>query len=416
MDPARRSSPLQQQWKNWHHVPCAALVAVLVIASAGCSRKAIVAPEASAALGGSAALRAGLAADLAEAGPLHLQGEIGPGALWSIDRPADWNGELVIYCHGYSNPADAIALPNFGATRDALLAKGFAVAASSYSENGYAAKEGMEQSHQLRGIFASRVGQPKRTYVFGTSLGGLIGLLLAQKYPELYDGTMLVSGVVGGSRSEVEYLGDIRVLFDVVYPNVLPGGLEHPPVITDVNAQVVQPVSKAIQASPGGIVTILSLARHRLPGNGINEIINSLVTVLVFSMEGGGDLLDRAHEHTYFDNADWHYSGPGIPPLVEETINQQVARYRATPDAIAYLEHYGEPSGNLRTPLLSLHTTRDPVVPVWHEERLGAVDGGPFLLQRTIDRYGHTAFTVPELMSNFDDLVAWVRSGEKPVL
>jgi pimeloyl-ACP methyl ester carboxylesterase len=274
----------------------------------------------------------------------------------------------------------------------------------------------MEQSHQLRGLFASRVGQPKRTYLFGTSLGGLIGLLLAQKYPGLYDGTMLVSGVVGGTRGEIEYIGDIRVLFDVVYPNVLPGGLEHPPVITDVNAQVLQPVSKAIQASPGGVGVILSLARHRLPGNNLNEILNSLVTVLVFSMQGGGDLFDRTHEHTYFDNADWHYSGAGIPPAVEQAINQQVARYRATPDAIAYLDQYGEPGGSPRTPILSIHTTRDPVVPAWHEDRLGVVNGGPWLLQRRTDRYGHVAFAVPELMANFDDLVAWVRSGEKPAL
>src|SRR6185503_4098115 len=114
-----------------------------------------------------------------------------------------WNGDLVVYAHGYTDPVAAVALPNFGPIRDALVARGYAVIASSFSENGYAAKEGVEQTHQLSGIFASRVGRPGRTFLFGQSLGGLIGLILAEKYPGQYDGGLLVCGVVGGSDHEV---------------------------------------------------------------------------------------------------------------------------------------------------------------------------------------------------------------------
>src|SRR4051794_25167368 len=37
---------------------------------------------------------------VAASGPTTVVGEIG-GAPYRIDIPAGWNGELVIYCHGY---------------------------------------------------------------------------------------------------------------------------------------------------------------------------------------------------------------------------------------------------------------------------------------------------------------------------
>src|SRR5262245_11306825 len=188
-----------------------ALAALLLATS--CSRQSPTAP-----LSGptaSSTLRAprGATAD-APPGAIHLEGDIGPGALYSLDKPADWNGDLVLYLHGYTTPGLPVDLPNNGAVRDKLLAAGFAVAASSFSENGYAVPEAMRQSHQLRGLFVSRVAKPNRVFLFGVSLGGIIGMLLTEKYPQQYDGTFLASGVVGGTQPEVEYISDTKVLFD----------------------------------------------------------------------------------------------------------------------------------------------------------------------------------------------------------
>ena len=390
-------------------------LALFALALAGCGRKQITASDIPSALGAPAAVVAAEASVRRTLGePVHLTGEIGPGARWSIDVPENWNGDLVLYMHGYTDPVAPVALPAFGATRDALLARGFAVAASSYSENGYAVKEGLAQTHQLKGLFVSRVARPGRTYLFGRSLGGLIGLLLSQKHPGQYDGSLLVSGVVGGTDDEVQYLGDIRVLFDAVYPNVLPGGLENPPVVTNLNTQVIQPVVAAITANPQGVGIIQSLARRPLPGNSGQEIVNSLVTVLAFTMQGGGDLTDRTHGHSFFDNAAWRYRSPALPAPLIDDINARVARHTAASDALAFLAHYGEPSGGLSMPVLTLHTTRDPVVPFFHEGLLGNVAGGPWLLQRSVDRYGHDAFSTGELMTNFESLVGWVSTGQKP--
>jgi hypothetical protein len=59
---------------------------------------------------------------------------------------------------------------------------------------------------------------------------------------------------------------------------------------------------------------------------------------------------------------------------------------------------------------LTLHTSRDPVVPVFHEDLLTQVASGPNLIQRRADRYGHTPFSAGELMPHFNDLVNFARA------
>ena len=158
------------------------------------------------------------------------------------------------------------------------------------------------------------------------------------------------------------------------------------------------------------------MARRPLPGITTNEIVNSLVTVLAFTMQGGGDLYDRTHEHSFFDNATYPYHSALLPAPVVDHVNATVARYTAAADAERWLQHYGEADGDLRMPVLSLHTTRDPVVPEFHEPRLLAADGGPWLLQREMARYGHCQFTVDELMTQFEALVTCSTTGQKPAI
>jgi hypothetical protein len=68
--------------------------------------------------------------------------------------------------------------------------------------------------------------------------------------------------------------------------------------------------------------------------------------------------------------------------------------------------------------VLTLHNTRDPVVPFFHEALLAsAVQArglGANLVQRSKDSYGHVAFTADELVQSFLDLVHWVDTGVRP--
>lgn len=346
----------------------------------------------------------------------HVEGAIGPGALYSLDRPAEWNGDLVIWVRGYVPSCAPVELPEIAPLRDALLAQGFGVASTSFSENGYAVSEGVQQTLQLSGLYTSRLGRPNRTFIIGVSLGGIIGLKLIEKYPEQYAGALLVSGVVGGTAAEVQYIGDTRVLFDCAYPGVLPGSLfDTPPCGTPFP---VEAVVGAMQTDPSGVQAMLCM-NPDLPFADPIEAATSVATALGFQWVGAEDLFDRTHGQSLYDNADVVYSCPLLPSQVVAGINACVARYDATPAAEAFLRSNYEPVGNINVPVMTLHNTRDPVVPIFHEElyRAKVAQQGRlgFLLQRSKDSYGHVNFGGAELLGAFAELVAWVSSGQKPV-
>src|SRR5215469_10781707 len=122
-----------------------------------------------------------------------INGVTADGALYQFIVPNPWNGQLVVYSHGYVDRASPIALPNTPlelAAFQVITSQGFAVAYSSYAENGWAVKNGAETTHELRGLFANAVATPVRTYLVGTSEGGLITLDLAERFSGQYDGAL----------------------------------------------------------------------------------------------------------------------------------------------------------------------------------------------------------------------------------
>src|SRR5258708_34975986 len=75
------------------------------------------------------------------AGTNTRQGILG-GAYYTIAVPANWNGTLVLYSHGYVSSTSPLLNPAPDAgdplTAAALLQQGYALAGSSYSQNGWA--------------------------------------------------------------------------------------------------------------------------------------------------------------------------------------------------------------------------------------------------------------------------------------
>ena len=156
-----------------------------------------------------------------------VQGTVGPGALYALYVPTTWNGDAIYYAHGVrdvDSPVDLRDQDSFYATRDLLGAQGFAIAYSSWSDNGVAMKDGAQRVHQMRGILASQLkGQPNRSFLMSHSLGSGIALDLVQTYPTQYDGALLMCGMVGGTLMQSQYAGNVRALFDAFFPGYFPG-------------------------------------------------------------------------------------------------------------------------------------------------------------------------------------------------
>jgi pimeloyl-ACP methyl ester carboxylesterase len=347
-------------------------------------------------------------------------GETGPGSQYAFQVPANWNGDVIYYAHGIRPASDPVELPTgdgFPALRDALGQLGYAVAYSSFSENGWAVKDGVQRTHQLRGLFAAKFGQPRRSYLVGTSLGGLVAQKLADEFPGQYDGTLAMCAPLAGATAELNYVGNVRVLFDLFYPGVVPGDVLNVPAGLNLATDVLGPAQAAVIANPSGLGAIARMAQTPLAGNNGTELVTSLLYALTYNVIGTPDFLDRTHGHSPFDNSQTVYTGL-LDPSVLGFVNATVGRFAATPDASNYLDRNYDPSGDLTLPTLTLHTTRDPLVPFFHEQTFAANaaarGSAASLVQRSIDRYGHCTFTTAEMVDAFQSLTAWAERGVRP--
>jgi pimeloyl-ACP methyl ester carboxylesterase len=348
-----------------------------------------------------------------------VDGRFGPGALYRLVRPTDWNGDLVLYAHGDVSSDDAVVLPPEAATIVGLLVpQGFAVAFSSFSENGWAVKDGAQRTHQLLGIFTSKFGQPARVYITGASMGGLIAIKLAETYPGAFVGALPACAVSGGTRRQFDYPANVRALFDFFYPGVLPGSATDVPLGTDITLGIVAPAVAAMTLDSTGAAAIAAIDQTPVPFAAPAELIQSIATALADHALGLPQMLARTHGHPYFDNRGTQYSSGSLSAELVFAINAGIQRFDASSSALAYLEHYYEPSGDLRIPMLMLSDARDPVVPGFNQTAYRdavATAGDPSLLvERQIPAYGHCTFTPAQLGTAFTDLVLWVQFGIVP--
>jgi pimeloyl-ACP methyl ester carboxylesterase len=117
-------------------------------------------------------------------------------AGYRVEVPANWNGDLVVYAHGFRGEGPELTVSN-PSIRAYLIDNGYAWAASSYSKNRYDVKAGVKDTHALTKRFNGLVGKPDRTYIMGHSMGGHITGVAIEQYPKAYDGALPMCGVMG---------------------------------------------------------------------------------------------------------------------------------------------------------------------------------------------------------------------------
>jgi pimeloyl-ACP methyl ester carboxylesterase len=121
------------------------------------------------------------------------------GANYVIRIPnpiENWNRNLVVYCHGYShlevNVSTFITTSLLG--MDSIIANGYAIAASTYGAGGYCVQKGIDSTYQLTQYVVGKYNVTGKVFLYGISMGGNIALLASQKYPQLYNGVLDLSG------------------------------------------------------------------------------------------------------------------------------------------------------------------------------------------------------------------------------
>jgi hypothetical protein len=350
-----------------------------------------------------------------------VNGSTGPGSVYRLVRPTNWNGILLLYAHGYISKDEPVGItPDDELVISLLAPQGFAVAVSSFSENGWVVKDGTQRTHQLLGLFTSKFGRPARVYAAGASMGGLIAIRLIESWPGEYAGVLPACAMTGGLARQVDFMANVRVLFDFFYPGVLPGTAVDVPTGIDVILDIVNPAIAAMTADASGALAIASISQTPVQFANGPELIQSIATALG-GAAGYPEILGLTHGRAYFDNTATQYTG-ALPALTLAFINANVQRFSGTPAGQKSLGHNYTPTGDLRVPALTLSMFRDPVIPGFHRtvygQQVAANGNADWLVQRSVagmgGGYGHCTFTPQELTQAFFDLVLWGEFGVKP--
>jgi alpha-beta hydrolase superfamily lysophospholipase len=342
-------------------------------------------------------------------------------------RSRVWNGEAVFFAHGIRDVLDPVGLQDqdYYAVRDELGARGYAIAYSSFSENGYDVADAARRTHQLRGLFVSRFGRPAHSYLYGHSLGTLAIMNLAETYPDQYDGVVPACGILGGTQAQLDYVMNVRALFDVFYPGMLPGSASEtvPGYVMDGATQ--NNIIAAVMASSSGLGVIASTKQTPLEFRNSTELLTSLMYALRYQTRGADNFLTFTHGKFPVSNTNTIYSPrPGFesPELFAALalVNAKVDRFDADRAAVVRSAKNFTPSGALRLPTLTLHNQWDPLVPYFHEgifaERVTKAEATNLLVQRASPAwgFGHCVIPAVDQAQAIDDMAKWVKTGVKP--
>ncbi|MGD2152948.1 MAG: hypothetical protein PVG79_06735 [Gemmatimonadales bacterium] len=341
------------------------------------------------------------------------------GALYQVCFPTEWNGDLVVWAHGYANPVDAIAIPDDEVEGQPIWAivngLGFAYATTSYSENGLVAVDAVDDLEDLPRLVREEFDvAPVHTYLVGGSEGGLSTVLAIEDASTRFDGGYATCGPIGNFRRQINHFGDFRAVFDYFFPGVMPGDAASipPGVLTleDWNDTFEPAIQAAIAADPHAAEQLLRVTRVPVDAGDPNSVVETITGLLWYSFFATNDANDRLGGNPY-DNRFRIYRGSDNDFL----LNILIQRYRADRAALDALAAF-ETTGRLRRPAVTLHTTADPIVPYWHEPlyNLKTWGSGSRLKLTSLPafRHGHCNFTLPEVLAGFAVLVLRVTAQD----
>jgi pimeloyl-ACP methyl ester carboxylesterase len=331
------------------------------------------------------------------------------GALYRICFPANWNGELVMYAHGYVDASQPLAIHDdvIGgqAVSSAVTGLGYAFATTSYRANGLVVPEAVGDVVELQATVVRLYRpDPTRTLIVGASEGGLVAALAAEQHADVIDGALAACGPVGDFQAQLDHFGDFRVVFDYFFPGVIPESAVNIPDSVRANwaNRYAPAVVNAISADPDRTAQLLAVT-----GEPADNPALTVVGVLWYNIFATPDARARLGGQP-FDNSSRVYAGSAD----DAALNAGVARFTADAAARGRVASEFETSGDLTVPVVTLHTTGDPIVPFEQEALYGAkvqqAGAAGLLTQSQADRYGHCAFESAEVFGAFSSLVARV--------
>ena len=290
-----------------------------------------------------------------------------------LPQPANcFNGDVILFAHGYV-PAGAppgtwlsqLQLPDGTNIPSLINQLGFGFAASSFSKDGLAVLEGVQDTKALVNVLHGLNIPIRKVFITGASEGGLVTAKSIEADPS-YAGGLAVCGPIGSFRQQINYFGDARVLFDYFFPGVLganwtaqniaiPAGLMAGWTSTYESA-----IRNAVNKNPLATFQFLSTSNIPIGLNPANAA-DAIVSAIWYNVFATNDARATLGGNPY-DNIGRTYKGS----FNDARLNALVARFAADSAALIQMANY-ETDGLPGNPLVTLHTTADPQVPFWQE-------------------------------------------------
>jgi pimeloyl-ACP methyl ester carboxylesterase len=383
----------------------------------------------------------------AAAGVKQYTGTFKDGATYLIQVPAHWNGTLFLYSHGYvvpgsSNPATDVGDPLTGHW---MLSHGYALAGSSYATTGWAIQQALPDQINTLNVFDRLAGTPKQTIAWGHSLGGMITAGLIQQYPTRFNAALPMCGVVSGGVATWNTALDAEFAFQqLIDPSVSVVNITNP----GQNFLAAENAGAAAQKTPAGRARLALVAAFGdTPGwftplspqpaptdyaaQEANQYLWGSQVTFPFAFALRAELEARAggnpswntgvnYSKDLMKSADFNevvalYHAAGLSLSKDLATLAAAPRIAANPASTRYLEKYITYSGDLRIPVLTMHTVGDGLVVPENEQAYGAAvakaGDSELLRQVFVSRAGHCAFTPAETITAARVLLSRLSSG-----
>jgi pimeloyl-ACP methyl ester carboxylesterase len=156
------------------------------------------------------------------------------GAPYAMQVPANFNGTVALYSHGYRYNVDIpSAIPLIGgykvtntpepvpggnaAVAQYFFSQGVAIVGSGFARQGWNPDSAIKTNVELIGTFKKQFPKTSKVVAWGASLGGVITQGLAEKYPNLIDAAAplcMADNIAPQLTMAGDFLWGVKVLFD----------------------------------------------------------------------------------------------------------------------------------------------------------------------------------------------------------
>ena len=381
--------------------------------------------------------------------PITLTGTLRMGepgqTPYSVLKPADWNGTLVL----------DLDFNGWNATqRQWFLDHGYAIGGMARTQNqsAYEIHQYIDNYVTIRSILIEKIGaMPKRTIAYGVSRGGIPARGALEAYPDIFDGVVAYSGggqgMIGFMNQNLDGVWTLKTLVDPKAPLALvnlPAPAGTASLANYSQDAALAQLAKTANATPEGRARLtLAAAFVQEPTWTVRESpqpaprdydtqIDQLAANFAYScpqvtrwqlesMAGGNISWNHGIDYRAALNrsgmltlVEYAYRKAGLDLNADLAVLAKAPRIAASPSAIAKSERDSTWTGRINGPVLSLKTSDPADVPAHDLAYLATLRraGTDDLLRNTyVARPFHATYTALERITAFQTLVSRLDTG-----